>query len=195
MRSPSRSPIRRCAARWSSRVPLRAKLLVCVTGVTIMPVIFAVLLAHTEATRSLRDFTIRWQNAMLDAARERLDAGADLAEPAAAGGCAAPGADRGRARRPRGAGASGIGAKLEPDIAASVEQAVARGEASGDSAAAARRPRLLLARAARPTDPARALARRAAPARLSPRSGPSSRCCWWCRRGSRRCWRGCWRRT
>ena len=48
-------------------VSMRTKLLVCVTGVTIMPVIFAVLLAHTEATRALRDFTIGWQDGVLDA--------------------------------------------------------------------------------------------------------------------------------
>ena len=50
----------------------------CVTGVTVLPVIFAVLLAHTEATRSLRGFTIRWQRAVLDAAREGFDASGEL---------------------------------------------------------------------------------------------------------------------
>jgi methyl-accepting chemotaxis protein len=116
-----------------AHVSLRSKLLVCVTGVTVMPVIFAVLLAHTEATRSLRGFTIRWQRAVLDAARERFDAGGEL-DVAAAGNVRLPVSievglvDLGRP------GANGIGAKLEPEIADSVLQAVARGETSGDSA-------------------------------------------------------------
>ena len=104
------------------------------TGVAVMPVIFAVLLAHTEATRSLRDFTIQWQHAMLDAARERLDAGADLEEPAAAGAARLPVPIEVGLSDFAAGSASGIGAKLEREIAASIEQAVARGEASGDSA-------------------------------------------------------------
>ena len=116
------------------RVSLRSKLLVCVTGMTVMPVIFAVLLAQAETTRSLREFTIRWQNAMLDAARERLEAGADLAEPAAAGAARLPVPIEVGLVDLEAGSASGIGAQLEREIAASVEQAVARGQASGDSA-------------------------------------------------------------
>ncbi len=111
---------------------LRTKLLVCVTGVSIMPVIFAVLLAHSEATRSLRGFTILWQDAVLADAREKVAAGENPTQ-----------ATTGALRLPvpieialvdlEAESTSGLRAKLESDIAASVEQAVARGEAGGNS--------------------------------------------------------------
>ena len=184
------------AVRRSLVVPLRlrTKLLVCVTGVTIMPVIFAVLLAHTEATRSLRDFTIRWQNAMLDVARQRLAAGADLEEPVAGDVARLPVPIEVGVVDFASASGRGLGAKLEHEIAASVEQAVARGEASGDSARL-RGPQVFSG-ARCPTDGSCSRSRPpSASSSTSPRFGPSLPCCWWCRRGWRRCWRGCWRRT
>jgi methyl-accepting chemotaxis protein len=115
-------------------VPLQSKLLVCVTGVTILPVIFAVLLAHTQATRALRSFTIGWQMEQLDAARARLEAGeAPTALPTAEAGEIPVPIEVGlldfrRAREKT------IGAKLAPDILDSLERSVAGGNARGDSA-------------------------------------------------------------
>ena len=124
------------AVRRSLVVPvsLRAKLLVCVTGVTIMPVIFAVLLAHTEATRALRDFTIGWQDGVLDAARLRLDSGEQLAGPAGPRLAQFPVPIEVGIVDLATPATSELGGKLEADIVASLREAVAEGHVSGDSA-------------------------------------------------------------
>jgi methyl-accepting chemotaxis protein len=148
------------AVRRSLVVPvsLRTKLLVSVSGVAILPVIFAVLLAHTEATRALRDFTIGWQAGMLDAARARLDSGSldnrSLDNGSLdAGVLAAGNPDAGitpSASTAPGAGelplpievgivdlaaplASPLGGKLEDDVLASFVRAIAEGETSGNT--------------------------------------------------------------
>ena len=115
------------AVRRSLVVPvsLRTKLLVSVSGVAILPVIFAVLLAHTEATRALRDFTIGWQAGMLDAARASASGAqgaTELPVPIEVGivDLDAP-------------LASPIGGKLEDDVLASFARAIAEGETSGST--------------------------------------------------------------
>ena len=120
-------------------VSLRTKLLVSVSGVAILPVIFAVLLAHTEATRALRDFTIGWQVGALDAARARLEAGAPDA-----GLQPTPSAPPGAPQLPlpievgivdlAAPTASALGGKLEDDVVASFARAIAEGETNGDTA-------------------------------------------------------------
>jgi methyl-accepting chemotaxis protein len=120
-------------------VSLRTKLLVSVSGVAILPVVFAVLLAHTEATRALRDFTIGWQAGMLDAARARLESGS-LDGAFAPGASSAPGS--GELPVPIEIGvvdlsaplASPVGGKLEDDVLASFARAIAEGETSGNTA-------------------------------------------------------------
>jgi methyl-accepting chemotaxis protein len=115
-------------------VSLRTKLLVSVSGVAILPVIFAVLLAHTEAARALRDFTIGWQVGTLDAAQARLAAGGDPAVSTPPG--------EGTLPVPVEVGivdlsapiASAISGKLEDDVLASFARAVSEGETSGDTA-------------------------------------------------------------
>lgn len=52
-------------------VPLRRKLLVSVTGVTLVPVVFAVWLAHVHASRPLEDFTVHRLEEQLDRAIAR----------------------------------------------------------------------------------------------------------------------------
>jgi methyl-accepting chemotaxis protein len=52
---------------------LRSKLLVCTTGVTIVPVIFAVVLSDASVKRSLEEFAIGWQHRVLDAVAVGLD--------------------------------------------------------------------------------------------------------------------------
>jgi methyl-accepting chemotaxis protein len=47
-------------------LPLRTKVLVCVTGMAIIPVVFAVLMARSQATAAFEAFTIGWQNKLLD---------------------------------------------------------------------------------------------------------------------------------
>ena len=113
-------------------VSLRTKLLVSVSGVAILPVIFAVLLAHTEATRALRDFAIGWQAGMLDAARARLEEGSLEAEIStrARAPRLAPESFRFRSRSeswisPRRWPARS--AALEDDVLASFERAIATG--------------------------------------------------------------------
>ena len=117
-----------------SPVSLRAKLLVCVTGVTIMPVIFAVLLAHAQATRALRAFTIGWQNGMLDVARARVDAGEDAAGVVPAGVGQLPVPIEIGLLDLASPTASTVGAKLEPELVASLRRSVAEGATNGDSA-------------------------------------------------------------
>jgi methyl-accepting chemotaxis protein len=52
---------------------LRAKLLVCVAGIAIVPVIFAVLLARSQAAGAFEAFTIGWQNELLDSVEDWAD--------------------------------------------------------------------------------------------------------------------------
>ena len=61
---------RRAAVRALS---VRSKLLVCATGVTRVPVVFAVMLSESTLGRSLEDFTIRWQARVLDRVAAPLD--------------------------------------------------------------------------------------------------------------------------
>jgi methyl-accepting chemotaxis protein len=61
---------RRAAIRPTS---LRLKLLVSVTGVAILPVVFAVLLSQMQGSRAVGDFAIRWQHAVLEALTARLE--------------------------------------------------------------------------------------------------------------------------
>jgi methyl-accepting chemotaxis protein len=63
------------------RFSLRTKLLVCVTGVAVIPVIFAVLLTKTQAVGAFETFTVGWQNELLDSIEDRADSdefGGDL---------------------------------------------------------------------------------------------------------------------
>jgi methyl-accepting chemotaxis protein len=55
--------------------PLRTKLLVSIGGITVVPMIFAVLLGHAQANRSLEDFAIRWQHELLEGIVSRPDRG------------------------------------------------------------------------------------------------------------------------
>ncbi|MBW1687957.1 MAG: hypothetical protein JRS35_23215, partial [Deltaproteobacteria bacterium] len=62
------------------KMPVRRKLLVCVTGVSIVPVFFAIMLFQAKTTRSLEDFAIRWQHDVLDTLAARSEtAGPDEA--------------------------------------------------------------------------------------------------------------------
>jgi methyl-accepting chemotaxis protein len=54
-------------------LPLRAKMLVCVTGMAIVPVVFAVLLARSQAAGAFETFTIGWQNELLDTMEDWAD--------------------------------------------------------------------------------------------------------------------------
>ncbi|MFQ5418148.1 MAG: hypothetical protein ACE5FL_14060, partial [Myxococcota bacterium] len=45
---------------------LRTKILVCVTGVAVVPVVFAVMIAHSQSSRSFERFAVSWQNGILD---------------------------------------------------------------------------------------------------------------------------------
>jgi methyl-accepting chemotaxis protein len=56
---------------------LRSKLLVCTTGVTIVPVIFAVMLSHANVSQSLQDFAADWQRRAVEAVAGEL-VGGDL---------------------------------------------------------------------------------------------------------------------
>jgi methyl-accepting chemotaxis protein len=47
-------------------VPLRAKLLATISFVTLVPVIFAVLLAQSRTNSALEEFTVRWHQELLD---------------------------------------------------------------------------------------------------------------------------------
>ena len=67
------------------RLPLRNKLLVSIAGVAIVPVIFAVLLARTQATGAFASFTIDWHNALLDTLEQQFDPDELIDDPKAAG--------------------------------------------------------------------------------------------------------------
>jgi methyl-accepting chemotaxis protein len=67
------------------RLPLRNKLLVVIAGVAIVPVIFAVLLARTQATGAFALFTIDWQNSLLDNLEQQFDPEELIEDPKAAG--------------------------------------------------------------------------------------------------------------
>jgi methyl-accepting chemotaxis protein len=54
-------------------LPLRTKVLVCVTGIAIVPVIFTVLLARSQAAGAFETFTIGWQNELLDSVEDRAN--------------------------------------------------------------------------------------------------------------------------
>ena len=60
-------------------MPLGSKLLTCLSGVAVIPVLFAVLLAQAKATGSLEDFAVQWQYGVLDSISERFERGEDLA--------------------------------------------------------------------------------------------------------------------
>jgi methyl-accepting chemotaxis protein len=117
------------------RMPIRMKLLVSVTGVTIVPVVFAVLLFESKASRVLEEFSIRWQHEVLTAMSGRLDSGG-LAEalgeamsqaPALAGSLEVAVIDL--AGDPNAG--SGI---LEGHVLADVRRSIEQGARRGDSA-------------------------------------------------------------
>ncbi len=53
-------------------IRLRAKLLVCTTGVTVVPVIFAVMVSDAHVDRAVERFTLAWQRQVIDELRSRL---------------------------------------------------------------------------------------------------------------------------
>ena len=106
---------------------LRVKLAFSVTTLAIVPAIFAALLFHVMAVRSLERFTTSWQHGVLEA-REV----SEQAPGAAAQGLASSLADQLRVRTidPRkSAEASG----LEPHVLEELRQALADGKQTGDS--------------------------------------------------------------
>jgi methyl-accepting chemotaxis protein len=114
------------------RMPIRSKLLFSVTGVSLVPVIFAVLLFRAEAAGSLEAFTIRWQHEVLAARAARRDPGA----PHPAAGTALAGApalaeslEVTTLDLDGGAPASG----LEPHVFEEIRRAVDAGQRRGDS--------------------------------------------------------------
>lgn len=52
---------------------LRKKLLVCVAGVAVVPVVFAVLLARSQAAGAFETFTVNWQGELLEAILQRAE--------------------------------------------------------------------------------------------------------------------------
>jgi len=61
---------------------IRTKLLACVAGVSVVPVVFAVLLARADSKFGYETFTVTWQNALLDSIESRSladDLGGDRA--------------------------------------------------------------------------------------------------------------------
>jgi methyl-accepting chemotaxis protein len=54
-------------------ISLRSKVLVCVGGVTIVPIIVAVVLSYSKANESLEAFTIDWQGRALNAIAAKLE--------------------------------------------------------------------------------------------------------------------------
>ena len=54
---------------------LGRKLLFCAIGIAVVPVVFAVLLSQAMAKRSVEDFAIRWQHAVLGSAVGQLEGG------------------------------------------------------------------------------------------------------------------------
>jgi methyl-accepting chemotaxis protein len=119
----------------ANRVPLRAKLLVCVSGVTVVPVVFAVLLAQVQSTRALRGFAIGLQQPLLDAA----SSGSADGDPSATARAARSAEPTARVElgvvRLDAEPTRGLAAKLDPDLRDHVRRALARGQRSGDSAA------------------------------------------------------------
>ena len=58
------------------RIPLRTKLIAATAVVTLVPVVFAVLLAQNRSSIALEEFAVGWQRAVLEALPERPEAGA-----------------------------------------------------------------------------------------------------------------------
>jgi methyl-accepting chemotaxis protein len=112
---------------------MRAKLLVSVTGVTIVPVIFAVILFHAMATRSLEEFTVDWQHDLLEAVVARPD-GVGLEEAMQAALADAPAvAESVRISMldlsaPLGENAAGLEEDVLDDLRGDLERAAERGD-------------------------------------------------------------------
>jgi hypothetical protein len=166
-------------------MPIRRKLLICATGVSIVPILFAILLFQAKTTRSLEDFAIRWENDVLDTLAARLETagpgesvGGVIAEvEALAESIEISVLDSAL----DGSGAGG----LEDHVLADLHRELAEGAERGDSAErhsakvfAWRRlgaNRILLA--------------------SMPQAARSSSCCWWYLGGLHLRWRTCWRAT
>jgi methyl-accepting chemotaxis protein len=111
-----------------SGLPMRSKLLFSVIGVTVVPVVFAVLLFQSMTTRALERFAIEWQQELLDA---RLAPGhAGVAQPPAGGLAAAVTFER---FHPAEAEAV-LSRLLEAEVAVDLARTLAQGGPSGDSA-------------------------------------------------------------
>jgi len=106
------------------RLPLTAKLLFCVTGVTVVPVIFAVLLYHDRAQHAIESFAIQWQHRVVQGA-----------EVGGAGGDVRPGADP--TLLPVALDvevvAPGEPGPLEPQVREEIDERIAAGTLRGDS--------------------------------------------------------------
>ena len=66
-------PAERCAL--IRPITLGRKLLYCAIGIAVVPVVFAVLLSQAMARRSVEDFAIRWQHAVLGSVVGQLEGG------------------------------------------------------------------------------------------------------------------------
>jgi methyl-accepting chemotaxis protein len=108
-------------------LPIGVKLLTCVTGVAVIPVLFAVMLSQVRAGAALERLAIDWQHAALGALAADAEAGG---EPRAPGPFALEVVDL--ARLPEG----GAGA-LDAELVAQLRAELAAGRERGDSAALA----------------------------------------------------------
>ncbi len=110
---------------------LRSKLLVCTSGVTLVPVVFAVMLSHANVRDSVAGFTMDWQRRSLEAIAERL-LHMELGEARAAvlgGERALPASLRVELVDP-----AQLPDRLEPGIAEHVRTQLEAGARSGDGA-------------------------------------------------------------
>jgi methyl-accepting chemotaxis protein len=119
---------------------LRTKLLVCVTGVAIIPVIFAVLLTRSQAADAFENFTVGWQNELLDSVDDRVASGGfdgDLEAANAAvmaSGGVFPAPVEIFVVDPARAGDETAGTGLEAHVVAHLAKEIAAGGSGGDSA-------------------------------------------------------------
>jgi methyl-accepting chemotaxis protein len=110
---------------------IRSKLAVCATGVTMVPVIFAVLLSDAKVDRARESMAIAWQVRVLDAVADHLEGGATLSQAenlAVGNGTVLPASiDISRLDLDR------PGSLLEPSVIEHLREQLGEGAESGDS--------------------------------------------------------------
>jgi len=112
---------------------VRTKLWVTVSGVTLVPVVFAALIFEARSERAIEAFAISWQQGQLDALESHLAIGFEVDRALARASVPLPGSEESARVEILDPAEPGAQLALEPEVWAHIRDAMQNGETRGDS--------------------------------------------------------------